>query len=329
MPSESYPFAVGRIRGLERRLLNQSDFNRIAEQSSALAVKFLADSGYGIGAENREDADELIDAEMEILYRTIDELTPDKEITDLFFITQDAVNLKLLLKARLLGETIEDGELSRGIFNVSLLKSSVDTRKYNDIPEKLTDALAGVEKMIDEEAVLGNIDPFAVSTEVDKAIYGFAFDRLSKKKNPFVLKYYKAKVDFTNFLSMLRARALGWKKENFSQVIIDGGDIDKKTLLDSYDLAPDALDQKVKFFGGLIKAIRRGLEVYLDGDNSINAAAAVFDQALKDIAAEERYDSFGIGPIVNYITKKTDEAARLRVLFTKIRSNETSLRQTS
>ncbi len=322
MPSDSYPFAVGRIKGLERSFLDPAEFSRIADLPEYSAVKSLADSGYGQDATDKTDPDALISAEMDTLRLTIEELTPKTALTDLFFLSQDAINLKLLLKARLLEEEVVDDELAFGLYDAELLKKAVENKDYSELPEKLAEGLDEVETAIAKKAELGvSVDPFTVSAEVDRAIYQYVFAQLKKLRNSFVSKYFKAKVDFTNVLSLLRARSLRWEKERFELVFIDGGELEKKEVLNAYDLPVDGMERAINF-GSNDRAIKRGLSAYLNDNNSVFAASAIFDDALMEIAASERNDSFGIGPIIHYLLKKMDEGKRLRVLFARKRARK-------
>lgn len=322
MPADSYPFAVGRIRGLERSYLDAAAFHRLAEQPIEQAVKSLADSGYGQEAANKSDPDALIDAEMQTLRELIEELTPDKRLTDLFWLEQDATNLKLLLKARMLGDEVEDSAFAKGLFDIETLRAAVEEKDYTAFPANLAESLSAVEQMIDKrESTQQRVDPLTVSAEVDKAVYGYIFSELKKTRNKFIASYFGARVDFTNVLSLLRARALKWDRAKFSAVFVPGGEVKEKDLLEVYDLPVDNIERAVDF-GTQYSAIRQGLSAYMNERGSVAAAAEVYDRKLMDVAGEERYDSFGIGPIVYYLLRKADEGKQLQVLFAKKRAAE-------
>ena len=318
MPSDSYPFAVGRIKGLERGFLTQQDFNRIEEQPLHTAVKQLADSGYGSDAQDKLDPDSLVAAEMKHLHLLIDEVTPDKATTDLFWLDQDAINIKLMLKARLLKEEVSDSDFAYGLFETATLKNAVENRNYSSLPSLLHMGMDGIEQLIRDKQT-DAIDPFAISTEVDRVIYGYI---LSTSKNAFVHKYFKAKLDFTNVVSFLRARALLWEKEKINLVFIEGGDIGLKCLLDAYDLSPDKIERAITCGKDIDGAVRRGLSQYKEDKVSIVDVTEVLDAELAKIASSERLDSFGIGPIVNYLYRRVDEGKKLRILFAKKRIGE-------
>lgn len=328
MPSDSYPYAVGRIRGLERSFLDQAAFHRLSEQPFAAAVKSLADSGYGQEAENKSDPDVLIAAEMDSLRDLMEELTPNPALTDLFWLEQDAINLKLLLKARLLGDEVDDSEFAYGLFDIETLKEAVETKNYSALPAQLAAEMDGVERLIEDRGITGGIDPLTVSAEVDRAVYNYVLyslkPRLKNLKTSFVKKYFTAKIDFTNMLSLFRARALKWDKARYETVFVDGGEVSKKDLLEAFDLPADNIERAVSF-GSLDAPMKRALNAYINEGGSVPAASAVFDDALMDIAAGERFDPFGIGPVIYYLLRKMDEGKKLRVLFARKRASEARL----
>lgn len=65
MPQDSYPYAVGRVRVLETRLLDRARWNRLKEADLSDALKILIEAGYGAGAADKTDVDSLIEAELE------------------------------------------------------------------------------------------------------------------------------------------------------------------------------------------------------------------------------------------------------------------------
>ena len=312
----SYPYAVGRIRGLERSFLSPQDLARMAEQPLAAAVKQLADSGYGHEAENKSDPDALVATEMKTLRSVIDELTPDKPLTDLFWLEQDAVNLKWLLKARLLHEPVTKEDLAFGLFDFELLQHSVAQKDYSAFPPVLKSRLSELEAAIGKNV---GADPYAISAAVDDAIYQQIF---SNKKKGFTHKFFSAKVDFTNVLSFLRSRGLGWSLEKFEMSLLKGGDLPLKQFLDAYPLSSEEIEVALPRGSVHESAIRKALAATLGENGDIASAADIFSTALLTFAASDRFDPFGIGPVVYYLHRKIDEGKRLRVLFAKKRSSE-------
>ena len=71
---------------------------------------------------------------------TILELSPDPALTDLFLLETDALNLKILIKARLLGSA-EPLFVEGGLFTRDQLAAMTEAQSYGDLPQAMADAL--------------------------------------------------------------------------------------------------------------------------------------------------------------------------------------------
>ena len=101
-----YAYAVGRIRVLETRLLNRDALQRMLEADSPQAtLEALSDTEYEASfskIESEWDFETALREEMERIYKLIDKLTQDRELTDILRIKWDFHNLKVLLKSKYL-----------------------------------------------------------------------------------------------------------------------------------------------------------------------------------------------------------------------------------
>ncbi len=318
MPSDNYPFAVGRIKIIENSLLGESKLARLNELGYAEALKQLNDWGFSAEYPDKTDVDALIDYRRKEIRNTIFDLTPNEGLTNLFWLEFDAINLKLFLKSRLLGgsDTVDASSLTGGVFEPSLIRDCVDTKKYEPLGEPLCSSMNEAEKRMKL-----SLDPRVLSALVDKAVFGYIFDTLKKNKNALCLSYFKKKADFINVTSLLRARALKWSISELSDMLIEGGSIDLKTVLLGLDMPADKLP---KLFGGVENdgEIKAALAVY--STNSVNAAAEYMQRCLLNTVKEERNDSFGIGPIANYLLTGEYECRALRKMFAKKRAAKTA-----
>ncbi|MBC8546537.1 V-type ATPase subunit [Clostridiaceae bacterium NSJ-31] len=310
MPQASYPYAVGRIKVLETRMLDKAKWARLKEADSSEALRLLADSGYGGGAQTGGDVEPLIRAELEAARQVILEVTPNEGLTSLFLLRTDAHNLKTLLKARVLG--IDSGDLlaAGGSFPLETLQKCVAERDYSALPEAFSRVLRPM-----EEQLAQRVDPLALSAAVDRAVFEYAQDVLRgrKNRNPFIREYFTAQIDFINVQSAIRARALGWDTDKASPLLIPGGEIERRDLLESLDAPEEQLPRKLGR-GAYGRAIAAAVEDYLQ-THSTQALEQRMDAALMELARRYKYDSFGMGPIVGYLLGREAEAKALRVLF--------------
>ncbi|MGN0785036.1 MAG: V0D/AC39 family V-type ATPase subunit, partial [Candidatus Aphodomorpha sp.] len=104
MTQQSVPYACARISALSKGLLDQQTVKRMAEGSLEEAMRILLDIRYGnIPDATPADCERMIDNVRIQTAAEIRELSPKPTITDLFLLQTDVQNLKVLIKARLLG----------------------------------------------------------------------------------------------------------------------------------------------------------------------------------------------------------------------------------
>ncbi|MEA4912577.1 MAG: V-type ATPase subunit [Oscillospiraceae bacterium] len=316
MPTDNYPYAVGRIRVLESGLLGDAKLARLAELPYEAARKQLADWGFAAEYPVREDVDGLIDFRRREIRDIIYELTPEPALTDLFYLEYDATNLKLLLKERLLGggETVA-AQLTPGIFDPVLLDDVTNTKDYTPLGEPLCSLMNDVEARMALQS-----DPRVLSAMVDDAVFQFIFSALRTHKNEFCARYFRSKADFTNILSLLRARALRFSENDLAQMLVSGGSIPSDAItaclpLEAEQLAPRLVGEDNE------KAVRAALSAY--AAQGVEAAAQALQRALLDVGLLEWEDPFGIGPLAAFLLRGEYECRALRRMFARKRAGAT------
>ncbi len=313
MPTDNYPYAVGRIRILENGLLGDAKLARLAELPYDGARKQLLDWGFAAEYPVKDDVDGLVDFRRREIRDTIYELTPQPALTDLFYLEYDATNLKLLLKERLLGGgDTAASDLTAGIFDPALLSECVGSRDYAPLGEPLCSLLCGVEARM----ALAS-DPRVLSAMVDDAVFRYIFSALEKNKNEFCARYFSRKADFTNIISLLRARALRFDENAFSEMLVSGGALDKAALVGCLDLDAERLAERLANEDNE-KAVKPALALY--AAQGVGAAALALQGALLDVGMLERFDPFGIGPLAAFLLRGEYECRALRRLFAEKRA---------
>lgn len=309
MSEASYPYAVGRIKVKEAGFIDKNRWNRIWESGEEEALKLLEEIGYGAEASNPESLDSRIDAELKTTRRFINEITPDKALTDLLLLPTDAHNIKAVLKGQQQRVEVDDILLEGGSIPLDVLKKAMEHGDYSLFPSVLGEAL----KALDEET-----DPRKISAGVDCAVYEQINAVLKTHKDALLSRYFSAKADFTNILTILRANVLSWENYKVKPLFVPGGTIAENTLLEGLGLPAEQL---VKQFahGEDSVFIRNVLEKHAQ-DGNLTEVEQKFEDKTVEIIHDARNESFGIGPIANYLMTRTTEARALRVLFAGKRS---------
>lgn len=308
MPQDSYPYAVGRVRVLETRLLDRARWNRLKEADLSDALKILIEAGYGAGAADKTDVDSLIEAELENTRALIYEITPEERLTNLFLLRTDAHNLKTLLKARMVGVDADDTLIAGGVLPLEQVKESVRSGDYSALPPAFQSAMEKAEAILEKDG-----DPRALSAAIDEAVFAHALSVLKKHKNGAIESYFTAQIDFLNVLSAIRARTLGWSEEKLIPLLIPGGNIPEETFTESLRVPTEQL-AKVLGVGPYGRLIASAMEEFRE-TGSAQGVERRMDGALMTAVREGKYDSFSMGPILGYLLGREAEAKALRVLF--------------
>ena len=304
MAQVSYPFAVGRIKVLETRLLDSGKWARLREANREDAVRLLAESGYGGGKPGvKTDADALIRTETEETRRVIAELSPEPAWTDLFLLPTDAHNIKALYKGKVLGQDVSHLLVEGGTIPAELLRICIENGEYSMLPA----AFGAVLEKGDYPDLLH------FSAAVDRAVFEHIRTVLKKKKNPLLSRYFSAQVDFTNVLSALRAASLRWDGGKLEAVLLPGGTIPEETFPAALGIQPAMLPEALAK-GEFSSAIGRVLGEYVQAGD-ITQAEQRFTEERIALLKDGDDSTFSIGPIACYLMQRETEARELRVLF--------------
>ena len=71
----NYPYANGYIKAIENKLLDRTKLAKLCKTDKEEFYDALLDMGYGVSGSTVE---ELIESELSVLRKTIDEITPEK-----------------------------------------------------------------------------------------------------------------------------------------------------------------------------------------------------------------------------------------------------------
>ena len=309
MPQISHAYAVGRVRSLEKSLLSRQMLDRlVSAQSADDAARMLSEAGWGEAAD-RTAVDKLADARVREACQLVRECTAEPEITDCFLMKFDILNLKTLLKARLMGRT--DPELSpNGLIDRAKMGHAVAEGKYDDLPEEYRETLQKIEQRVAVEA-----DPLYIDSMLDKLMYSMISAKLRKSRHvpAEIADYFATKADSVNLLIALRAHDMGKSAEFVEKLFVEGGRIGKNELMRVAE-NPDsavAVAEKTPY----ADMIRRGMERRERGDGLAFLEKLFDDYELKLIRAG-RYEIQGIQPLVGYLLAREREASAVRLIVT-------------
>lgn len=219
MPQTSIAYATARIVSRVHESLDNAHVERmIAAESMEDARRVLVEYGLA-SADGTKDAEAVADARLKETCMLIKKLSPCKDTTDCFLLRYDGMNIKMLVKARMLGRPVTS--LSGcGVLDPQTLQHAVADRKYDALPELLGKALTALEDTLATQA-----DPLLVDQTVDQAIYAMIQTKLRHVKSRVVRHYFMARVDLLNAIMALRIHRMGRDAAFARDMMLPGGRI--------------------------------------------------------------------------------------------------------
>lgn len=147
MPVDNnYAYAIGRIRVIEKRLLDKAKFDRMIDSKSPVeALKILFEAGYGETSADTGDKtfeyEKLLKEEQKNLYRLLREITDESEVFDIFLLRNDYHNIKVILKSEFLGQEDGNNLLNSGTLSTSYIKTAIRERNFEDLAITMREAI--------------------------------------------------------------------------------------------------------------------------------------------------------------------------------------------
>jgi len=309
MPQPSYAYACARISALEKSLFGRDAVRRMAEGTLEDALRQLSDAKYGnLPDATGEDTERMIESVRKQTAQTIRELSPDSELTDLFLLQTDAQNLKVLIKARLLGQT-DFAWLEGGLFTREQLSAMAAEAKYDLLPEEMRDAMVRLEAKLKISQ-----EPQLVSVYADYGYHAHCLAASKTVKEPFVKQYFAALCDFNNVITFLRMRAMGAQKEDLKEVLLPNAGVQSEALIAAYELSAETLTKAISSSVAR-SALQDGLNQMLASGN-IAMLEKKRDDYLLSLVNEHRHESMTIFPVVGYFLARDREAKAVRLILT-------------
>lgn len=169
--STSYEYAIGRIQATSHTVLSAEQWNRLQDGEEQEALKLLEEYGYP-AAEGRSPQ-EVIQEELGRVAAFVREISPDPAMTDLLFFEEDALNLKLYLKARLSGKNPSALVTTLGSWPPDVMQICVEAEDFSLLGEDIAQSL---------QDIFEETDPGLISCRVDAALYAHALREAEKRR---------------------------------------------------------------------------------------------------------------------------------------------------
>lgn len=311
MPQPSYPFAATRVRSRENSILKHDQLVRINDAgTAAAAMEMLTEYGFVTNTELLpEDFEKAISDELDRAYSFVEEITPEKQVTDLFFLKFDYHNLKVILKNEHKGTGASVKSLiNRGTIDPREMYDSIKDKRYTSFPPEMREALTAIEKRFSIKP-----DISYISFALDAAYAKEVTRRAAATKDKNVIEFYRCIFTMNNVTAVLRLKRAGADREVYAQCLTEGGETDMFSLLHTYDMAEDeAMAYLAR--GSRGRDIAAAYDHYRQ-TGSMALFKKAEDDALIRLATEGRDDMFSVAPVLAYLILKAKEAEAVRLIM--------------
>lgn len=304
--------ANARIRALETKLLDKAKIDKLIDSSSSEeALKALSETEYSNYMSNinrPEDYEILLSDELKRVYNLMYGLSPEKSIIDIMALRYDYHNLKVMLKGKILNKDLSYLLMPVGTISVDKLKQFFSSENYREISTIMREGIIKAEKVFEEEK-----DPQKIDIILDSFMYKEMLLKSKEINENFIKDYLQISIDLTNIKTLLRAKKQNKKRKFLDEILIEGGTIDKKTLISFEMESVDSIINKLSYTN-YEKIIRSGLEHY-SKTNNISYFEKLSENYIMEFIRKAKYVSFGVEPLIGYIIAKETEIKILRIIM--------------
>ncbi|CUP27110.1 V-type ATP synthase subunit C [Clostridium baratii] len=303
---------IPRLRVLETRLLDKAKIDRMIDGDSANeALKVLQESEYAgvmTGVKRPEDYEMVLARELKRVYELMYDASPVKSLVDIMGIKYDYHNIKVILKGMFLQKDFSHMLIPVGMIDVQTLKHSIENNNLGDLNETMKEGIIKAKEVFEETK-----DPQAIDIILDNTMFKEMREIAKQIDDKFVDKYVKVTIDSTNIKTLLRVKKQKKDKDFLEEVIIEGGEIDKDTLISMLHDAPENISNKLAFtnYGEMIKL---GIEDFTKS-GSVNELERLVDNYIMNMMKEAKYIPFGVEPLLAYIYAKETEIKIVRIIM--------------
>jgi len=307
-----YAYAVGRIRVLEDRMIDEGKLLRMTDAPDfEAAFSILNETPYAEFSgmlKTPFDFEELLHLELNRLKSVLDKLAPRNSILECLWFKYDVNNIKTLVKARYLGRSDVECPLFRvGTIDAEVLRIYI-FEQSGELPQEM-------ERMINEIQVRyeKTPDPEMIDIVLDKWYFSKLKKAAKLNKVPFFTNLVNSEIDLANIKIFLRLKTEKREQALFESSFAGKGTLDLKFFLELF--SKNLEDFVAKFrFSPYHRIVSEGVDFYLKNKSFI-LAEKLMKNYLIDYLKKAKRLSFGIEPVIGYLLAKESEIKTLRLIF--------------
>lgn len=298
---QEYIYAVARIRFKETKLLSDADLSALlAAKDPDSVMRLLHDKGWGDNTDSRPE--ELLAIEEKKLWDFVSETVEDLSTLDFLRVSNDFHNLKVAVKS-ITRDVKPDGMLLYdAVTDPDELYQTVKSREYGELPAFLQD--------VAQEAMttlLQTSDGQLCDIIIDKACMEYVYGLGKESDNDLIRLYCELFVAASDIKIALRSAKTKKKLDFIRRAMAACDSLDTDRLSEA---AVEGTDAVLAYLG---------TTEYRDAADALSVSASAFEKWCDDYLTAamkpQKWEPFGIGPIVAYIIARQNEIKAVRMIL--------------
>lgn len=301
-------YSSSRVRYLENSLLSMSDLKKMVEAKTP-------DEAFHIAKDKAIDTDKTTDdyevglsESLNKSFALVEEMSPDKELIDIFRYKYDGHNLKVCVKATKL-DAIDTVELSTlGTVPPAKVLDAFKSKDFRLFPQPLAESAA---EAIEVLAKTGN--PQLVDIIIDRAVMASMSSKAANYDVKFLHDIVAAQIDISNIRALVRIKRMGKDTSFLKTALIEGGTLEVSRLVSVFSKSYDdiwAVFSSLpygKYLEDALTSIKEG--------GRLTVFEKLCDDYLYHVVRSSRLVPFGIEPLISYLIAKETEVQAVRIVI--------------
>ena len=307
---KQYLYSIGRVRELEKGLLNEANLVRILEADEPLAV--LRSIAFFKAAEDHEHSEHLHEAfrlERKHNRRLLKELVIDSPLEEVFLLPYDVDTIKLFLKGTLAGNSdVKNLDVEEGLFSKSELLDAVFNGVAGRIPSKILEAMDAAAEHFAVHSQFAVVDAL-----LDRSLRALQLEIARREKNNFLIDYLQRLSDIRNISLVIRRKHHRLNREGMEELLYESGTLAPSFFARVYDGGWESLTAAFKSTD-YARLLTQALS-----DTNQAAFLPMLDAACDGFLLEDlkrtKYMNAGIAPLLAFYLAREHELKLVRMLL--------------
>ena len=298
---QDFTYAVARIRFRETKLLSDTDLNALLMSSDVDAVmRLLRDKGWGDNTDCRPE--ELLALEENKLWEFINETVDDISVLNFLLIPNDYHNLKVILKCITRDLEPDSMLIEDSVEDAKTIYEAIKSREYGDLPEYLQEVAQDA-----MTTLLQTSDGQLCDIIVDKACMEHVYRLGKESKSDIIRLYCELFVVAADIKIAIRCANTKKKLDFIRRALAECDTLDVERLAQA---AFEGKDEVIAYLG--TTEYRSAVDAI---ETSMSAFEKWCDDYMTNAMKPQKWEPFGIGPVVAYIIARQNEIKAVRMIL--------------